>query len=314
MSSTHITLSELIQLRFAARLVDLSSKRRLSRTQTGLKLASFRGRGIDFDQHRIYQPGDDIRTIDWRVTARTGKPHTKLFREEQQRPVLIVVDYSASMWFGTRRTFKAIAAAETAAILAWAALDNNDRVGGQIFTESSDFECRPRTGRAGVLQLLHQLAEPRPVSEEHRAEPLAEALSRLRQVVRPGTLIFVISDFYRLSDDAIEQAALLARHSEMLAMHIVDPLETSVPPRGVYPVSDGEQIRMAALLTKKQRQRYLEPYQYRCLQLAKLRERQIQIRELSTALPVPDTLREVLGGTHDPQIAADVAHAASGLG
>lgn len=330
MSATDISLTELIQLRFAARRIDLSSKRRLSRTTSGLKLANFRGRGIDFDQHRIYQPGDDIRAIDWRVTARTGKPHTKIFREEQERPVLIVVDYTSSMWFGTQRAFKAVTAAEAAAVLAWSAFNNHDRVGGQIFTEQADVECRPTSGRGGVLKFLHQLATPqlptmataesdttvqttdKTGSNASRAEPLADSLANLRRVVRPGTLIFLLSDCYHLSDAAIEQAALLSAHSELFALHIVDPIESTVPPRGIYPISDGERIRMAALISKKQRLKYLEPYQQRCAKLAQLREHRIQIRELSTARPVSETLQEVLGGYHDPQVMADVAHAASG--
>lgn len=307
MSAFQAELTDLIQLRFAARGIDLSSRRRLSRTQSGLTLANFRGRGIDFDQHRIYQAGDDIRNIDWRVTARTGKPHTKLFREEQERPVLIVVDYSATMWFGTRRAYKAVAAAEAAAVLAWAALDNNDKVGGQVFTESADVESRPRTGRNGVLGLLHQLAQPRPTSDEYRESPLAQSLEQLRHVVRPGTLIFVLSDFYHLDDAAVEQAALLARHCEMMAMHIVDPLETSVPPRGIYPVSNGQKIRMTALLTKQQRARFLQPYLQRCDQLQQLKQHRIHIRELSTAQPIDESLRQVLGTYHDQQVTADTS-------
>ena len=128
-------LPDLIRLRYAAReMADLTGDK-TSNPLAGLLSSNFRGRGIDFAEVRVYQPGDDVRTIDWRVTARTQVAHTKVFQEEKERPVLILVDQSASMYFGSQVTFKSVLAARTAAIIAWAALERGDRVGGLVFSE-----------------------------------------------------------------------------------------------------------------------------------------------------------------------------------
>lgn len=122
--------------------------------QSGGYLSRTKGRGMEFDEVRPYQPGDDIRSIDWRVTARTDKTHTKLFREERERPVFISVDYRASMQFATRGVFKAVQAAKLAALLAWVAQRQGDRIGGQIFTDNSCRELKPQSGKQAVLHFL----------------------------------------------------------------------------------------------------------------------------------------------------------------
>ncbi len=134
---------ELIRLRSQASLPGLAPQRRVMTTQTGPYASPFKGRGIDFAEVRAYLPGDDIRNIDWRVTARTGQPHTKLFREERERPVLLLVDLGASMRFGTRVAFKSVLAARAAALLGWAAVGHGDRVGGVVFAGQEHQELRP---------------------------------------------------------------------------------------------------------------------------------------------------------------------------
>ncbi len=195
---------------------------------------------MDFDESRLYLPGDDIRSIDWRVTARSGTAHTKVYREERERPVFVVVDFCASMFFGTRVAFKSVIAAQTAATLAWAAAANADRVGAVIFAEDEHHEMRPAAGRRGVLRVLRGLARASVSSGAvAAAAPLAQALLRVRRVARPGSLIFVCSDFYTLDEDAVRHLRRLSQHNEMVACWIFDPLEAQAPPPGRYAVTDG---------------------------------------------------------------------------
>jgi uncharacterized protein (DUF58 family) len=212
---------------------------------------------------RGYQPGDDIRAIDWRVTARTGAAHTKLFHEERERPVLLLVDQRAAMRFGSRHCFKSVVAAELAALLAWSALADNERIGALLLHDDDHRELRPRNNRRAVLALLSALAEP--AADSGGSLALAEALRAARRIARPGTSLFILSDFHdALEDAAREELFQLTRHTEITALRIVDPLEQCLPPDGRYAVSDGRQrceldtagaalqARFAALLAAEQ--------------------------------------------------------------
>ncbi len=199
---------------------------------------------MEFDEARPYQPGDEIRNLDWRVTARTGKVHTKLFREERERPVFLWVDYRASMFFATRGAYKSVLAARAASLLAWAASHRGDRVGGVIFSELEHGEFKPRRGKSTVLNIIKQLAE-HPAWELNNPqvgdpEAIRHAMERLRRVARPGSLIFLISDFRGLQAAAETSLAQLARHSDIVMLSIFDPLEQELPPPGRYRLSNGE--------------------------------------------------------------------------
>ncbi len=150
-------IRDLIRLRYAVRELDSLTLPKSTNPLAGLLTSKFRGRGTDFAEVRVYQPGDDVRTIDWRVTARTQIPHTKLFQEEKERPVLILVDQSISMFFGSQVAFKSVVAAEAAALIAWTNLDRGDRVGGIVFNENLHREIRPRRSKHSVLRLLHEI-------------------------------------------------------------------------------------------------------------------------------------------------------------
>jgi len=151
-----VNRQSLIALRKAGAALPLKAVKTLGR-MTGNYLSRFKGRGMEFDESRPYQPGDDARNLDWKVTARTGKPFTKLFREERERSVLLWVDYRAPMHFATRGLFKSVLAARTAALLAWGAIHHSDRLGGLIFSESGHLEVRPQQGKHAVLNFIRQL-------------------------------------------------------------------------------------------------------------------------------------------------------------
>lgn len=239
-----VSISELIALQRAAATLPLRS--RLIRAQQGGGYRSaFKGRGMEFDEARPYQAGDEVRHLDWRVTARTGKPYTKMFREERERPVFLWVDYRSTMFFATRGAFKSVRAAQAAALLAWSAHYHGDRVGSIIFSEQNHQELKPVRGQVGALHLIKQLAEHSAWREvpgpEASADAELQALKRLQRVVHPGSLIFLLSDFRGMGEAARSLLIQLGRHNDIVMLFIHDPLEHHLPEKGYYRLSDGQQ-------------------------------------------------------------------------
>ena len=232
--------ADLAGLRARATGLSLDARHPSRGGRSSVRPSRFRGRGMEFSESRIYLPGDDVRSIDWRVTARTGHTHTKLFREERERPVLFVVDLGARMRFGTRRAFKSVVAAEAASLLAWAAVANGDRAGGLVFAGERAVESRVAGGRRGAFGLIRALVE---IEHDERArdagDGIGDALARARRVARPGTLVVVISDFGGPRDPAGQQFARLREHNDLLCVWIHDRLESTPPPPARYPVGDG---------------------------------------------------------------------------
>ncbi len=188
-SPARVELADLVRLRAAGEGIQLTAPR-IRVVAAGGHLSPYKGRGVEFDESRLYQPGDDLRTIDWRVTARTGKPHTKVFREERNRPVFIWLDLRRPMLFATRGAFKGVRAAEMAALIAWSAVANGDRLGGLVFSESEHHELRPALGARAALRLLQAVCTDslwQPPEQGSSAEIDGErALQRLARVARPG--------------------------------------------------------------------------------------------------------------------------------
>ncbi len=238
-SPISVTQSGLISLNGPARAIALDVLR-VNSLQTGAYVSHFRGRGMEFDESRPYQPGDDPRSIDWRVTARSTTAYTKLFREERERPVLVMVDLRANMHFATRGCFKSVLASRAAALIAFAANHRGDRLGGLIFGDATHRELKPRLGRRAALRFAHALAEHPDwsVQERHADEDgeaaLTMAMSALRRVARPGSLVVVLSDFAGFSRAAQSHLSSVARHNEVLAVSISDPFEKQLPPPGRY--------------------------------------------------------------------------------
>ena len=232
-----VSLKTLIDLAKLASSLNLHHTQLRSR-QSGGYMSRFKGRGMEFDEARLYQPGDDIRSIDWRVTARTGKTHTKVFREERERPVFISVDNRLTMHFATRGVFKSVLAAKLAGLLAWTAEYHGDRIGGQLFSEHECRELKPQNGRHAVLRFLNALVKPQnPID---KAFTLDQVLARLNQHARPGSLVYIISDFRGINDQAETHIAKLSRHCEVVLIFVYDPLESSLPTKGRYRFTDDE--------------------------------------------------------------------------
>jgi len=241
LSPARIELAELIGLKQAGESLRVGALR-VRALDAGGHLSRFKGRGVEFDEARPYQPGDDLRTIDWRVTARTGKPHTKVFREERDRPVIIWLDLRAPMMFATRGAYKAVRAAQTAALVAWSAVANGDRLGGLVFAEHEHVELRPRLGHRAALRLFRVLTEPAFWERRDRGEREIEtqhSLLRLTRVARPGSQIFLLSDFRSLGEPFERHLRQLARHSDVSLVQFFDPLERDLPPPGRYRIHMG---------------------------------------------------------------------------
>lgn len=237
-------MPQLLGLRFAARDINLFARRPARSVQAGQVRTRFRGRGMDFEEVRLYQPGDDIRSIDWRVTARTQIPHTKVYSEERERPVYLVCDQRPGMFFGSVNCFKSVLAAHIAALLGWATLKGGDRLGALIFHQRGFEDIRARRSKHAVLQLLqalernnHRLQSPLADNEFS----LAQALRDTRRIARPGSAVFVISDFHDLDDDSERELFELARHLDITLMAVGDPLEQQLAGKTPLTVSNGRE-------------------------------------------------------------------------
>ena len=235
-AGVHIDLRELIDMRHRLREIRLFSGPGRRSPLIGLHHSKLRGRGVDFDQSRVYQPGDDVRTIDWRVTARTQEPHTKLFHEERERPTYILVEQSSRLFFGSGLMFKSVLAAQAASLIGWAALEHNDRIGGLVFGGAENHEIKPRRSKQSLLQLLNRLARANQALSSD-TPPLPDAfglaLRRAREVLRPGSLVVVLCDERTLGDSSEQQLMLLARHTDLLLLPLADPLDHALPDAGL---------------------------------------------------------------------------------
>lgn len=232
----------LIQCRHKASQLVLSS-RNIKAMQSGAYLSSFRGRGMEFNESRIYQPGDDIRSMDWKVTARTGTAHTKIFSEEKERPVLCWTDFREPMHFATHGVFKSVIAAKAAASIAWAASTQGDRVGGLVFSEHTHHELKPQRGKTNVLHFIKQLEQIQNTEANSKGKQInaEQALARLRRVARPGSLVFLLSDFRNLGEQALSHITQLSRHNDIVMFFIYDTLEKSLPAAGQYLIENNHQ-------------------------------------------------------------------------
>lgn len=290
-------INDLLRLRFAARDLKLSTRRPARSLLTGGERTRMRGRGIDFEEVRLYQPGDDIRTIDWRVTARTQVPHTKVFREERERPVFMVADQRSSMFFGSRLCFKSVASAYICTTLAWAALSNSDRVGGLVFGDSEQRDIRPRRSKYAALELLQQLetfnrALKTPVAQTSPVS-LVEILADIRRVAKPGFAIFITSDFHDFDDDCEQQLFELSRHTEVTLMHIFDPLERQLGSNAALTISNGQQRCVLPANDRKFQQAWQAGYEAALDKLVKRCQRlNIPLMSFSTSDDIQSLLRE----------------------
>ncbi len=308
--ATRASVDELIALRQQTRTLNLSRKQAALAQLSGNHASRFRGRGMDYQESRIYQPGDDIRSMDWRVTARTGRPHTKLYQEERERPVVVCVDLNPGMFFASRGALKSVVAVRVASLIGWATINRGDRIGALLFN-GDHHELPPRGGKHGVLRLIRQLVTQSDPLENLKHPPhpqgLNSALARLRRVSRPGSLIFLISDFYGIDDETGNHLMRLRQHNDVVAIQLVDALELAAPPPARYGVSDGEHTGVLDTHSTTARQAYNDFFNQHHQAVRELmRSRAIPLLQLSTEDDVASVLRRGFSSTPIP-IAKEVA-------
>ncbi|WP_121665529.1 DUF58 domain-containing protein [Mesonia aquimarina] len=229
-----ISLPELLKKEHSARSLSfLSRKHKVNSVLSGKHASKLRGRGLEFEEVRNYVKGDDIRNIDWKVTARTQKTHTRVYTEEKEKPVLIVVDQSKSMFFGSQKRTKSVVAAELAAIAAFRTLKEGDRVGGIVFADNDFDVISPKRSRKNtvhffekIVQRNQELINSRPIEFE---PALKKVIQRINNLVTHDFTVIIISDFIRYSPKLIKAIASISRHNDLILAKIADPLEYAIP-------------------------------------------------------------------------------------
>ncbi len=227
--------------------IDITTNRLVTDVFAGAYHSVFKGRGMEFDEVREYQHGDDIRSIDWNVTARTGLAHVKKYIEERELTVMILVDASASMHFASTGQMKNKLAAEIAAVLAFAAIRNNDKVGLLMFTEGPELFIPPKKGKSHVLRVIREILYFNP---QKKSTDLPKALELLARVLRRKATVFIISDFWDSGSDAVNKSLRIAnQHHDLIAITLTDPREINLPDVGLLQLMDAESGEMLVVDT-----------------------------------------------------------------
>lgn len=310
-SPVQTSIDELVGLRLQAQALNRVHKRRVKEQVVGASASRALGRGLDFSEVRSYQPGDDVRMIDWNVTARTGIAHTKLFVEERERPFFMMVDLCESMRFATRGMFKSVLAARLAAILGWGAVAGNDRVGGLVYTDNAHVEIKPQTGRLGLMAVFRAIDNALRESAHGQSDVsgntgqqlpasvnLENQLKRLRRLAHSGSGVCLLSDFSAFDSRCESSTALLQQHVQLTSVHITDPLEENLPPPGLYPISCAGSRMTLLSGSGKHREQYQRDFAQRNEELKRhLSARRSRYLPISTATNFVDAASMLQGAS-----------------
>jgi uncharacterized protein (DUF58 family) len=268
----------------------------------GRKRSRLRGRGLDFDELRHYRPGDDIRTMDWKITQRTGSPYVRVYTEERDRPVWLVIDQRLTMFFGSQHQMKSVAAAEVAALTAWRVLGVGDRIGAVIFNDQQQFVAKPSRSERATLTWFERL-----VSYNHdlsacadkasQPQALAAALKALAPRLGHDGLIIIVSDFDGWDNACTEIMKLIRRSNDVIATLISDPLERDIGKANKLVVSDGKhQLEIKATNSPAQA-RFKADYEQRLDSLTdSLKRHGVPVLALSTHTDIARQVQRLLGG------------------
>jgi len=294
-------LDDLIRLQFQAQGFSFLPKQPIHSLLSGRHASRLRGRGLNFEEIRRYLPGDDIRNMDWKVTARTQKAHTRVFTEERDRPVLLLVDQRLSMFFGSQVAMKSVTAAETAALGAWRVLDAGDRVGALVFDDSDITEIKPHRSSKRVMQILQAvIAKNNSLGIDAGITPapgmLNQVLKKAAYLAKHDYLVTIISDLNGADSETERWVSRIAQHNDLIVCLIYDLLETQLPQGGKLVVSDGEYQLEVDTSSGKVQKDFAEIFDHR-LQDTKewLSKRGIPILPLSTSEGVASQVRRILG-------------------
>jgi uncharacterized protein (DUF58 family) len=250
---------------------------------------------MDYRESRAYQPGDDVRRMDWRLTARSGRLHTKLFQEEREKRLWVVLDTNASMQFGTRRRFKAAQGARAAALAVWLGVATGMQVGLEMYG-TRDAHIRPAAGARGALAVIHALGEAPADLQQQTHEPLSKALQRMARHARGGSQVLIISDGASLDEDAGTRLVALSRQAHVRVLVVADALETELVPPGQYPLAWQEGVRNVALQTRSARTRFRQSLGHDASRLQQLAGTlRLPCRRIDTACEPLDAVAALMG-------------------
>lgn len=298
-ASVFVRLQDLLKLEGLALGFSFLARKQKVRSILGGKHSSkLRGRGLDFEEVRNYVAGDDIRNIDWKVTARTQVTHTKVFSEEKEKPAMIVVDQSKSMFFGSEHKTKSVVAAELAALVAFRVLKEGDRVGGVVFADNGVDIVMPKRDRKNILRFLEsvirrnqELKDSEPVVFE---TALKDVFNKVRNVVTHDFLIVIISDFIRYHPSTIKDIAYLARHNDVILAKVFDPLEREIPKEKIV-ASDKDRQSVLAGQYRKNRERFLQGVDSEYKQFERqMKKYRIPVFSIDTVSPIEEQLKGIL--------------------
>lgn len=301
-------LRELVALQFKARGFSLLPRQPVHSLLAGRHASRLRGRGLNFEEIRRYQPGDDIRRIDWKVTVRTRKTHSRVYTEERERPVLMLVDQRVSMFFGSVKNMKSVTAAEAAALTAWRVLAQKDRIGALVFNDSKLSEIRPRRSRATAMQILNAVLEQNhALSLDTAIAPnpgmFNEALRRCERLAPHDCLVCIISDAFGSDDETRRILTRIARHNDVIFAFVSDPLEAELPDAGPLVFGDGAGQLEIDTGDRKLRERFSSDFaSERAAGRHFLLQRETPVLPLSTAEGVAEQLRRQLGRAKSKEV------------
>jgi uncharacterized protein (DUF58 family) len=241
----YVSLEDLVRLQYRARKVSFKARQPVHSILSGRHASRVRGRGLDFEEVRAYLPGDDVRSIDWPVTARTGVPHTRVYTEERDRPALVLVDQRLAMFFGTRLNMKSVTAAEAAALAAWRVYLSGDRIGAVVFDDVEYVALRPHRSRGQVLHILEAIVQKnRALRADASAKSdqgvLNQVLAQARALVDHDHVIVLVSDCDGADAETRRLVAGLAEHNDVIVMLVHDPSSKEFSERGRIVVTGGE--------------------------------------------------------------------------
>jgi uncharacterized protein (DUF58 family) len=301
-AGVYTTLEELVRLQYLARGFSLLPRRPVHSLLTGRHTSRLRGRGLNFEEIRAYSQGDDIRTIDWKVTGRTQRPSVRVYTEERDRPMIVVVDQRITMFFGSRKNMNSVTAAEIAAAACWRALANGDRVGGVVFNDSEIAEVKPLRSRRAVMRLLGDLARMNRalnVETGPKANPgkLNEVLGRLAREVKHDSLLVILSTFYGDNEDTVRSLTQLAAHNDLLLGMIYDEMQLHPPQGGRLLITDGELQIEVGQAGDRERHKMSEYFSDRMKRTRQhLAGIGVPVMLLSNAVDSIEQIREQIGG------------------
>jgi len=297
----YVDLKDLVALQHQATGFSFLPRQPVHSILSGRHGSRLRGRGLDFEELRHYRFGDDIRTMDWKVTNRTGKPHVRVFTEERQRPVLLLIDQRTSMFFGSQVKMKSVVAAELAALAAWRVLDSGDCVGALIFNDTDIREIKPRRSRKTVMQILHTLIQFNHALGADTDHPqndsqLNNALKETERLCGHDYLIVIVSDLGGWNSQSTKRIKRLAWHNDIIASLIFDPLEKELPDKSKLVLSDGDMQIQVDSGKAGLRDKFTGGFVSGVEQLqSELRKHSVPVIPIDTVEPVANQVRRSIG-------------------